>query len=209
MQEKLHPRALARRKAMLKVATELFLEKGFERTSLTEIIERSKGSRTTLYALFGGKEGLLQAMVEEITLKVWEAISFGDPSAPLTEDELTKVGCRFVTAVCQPDSVAMFRIIVSEGTRVPNISRLFFDSGPEQLRHQLGNWFGKAIAAHGLDSERGDYLANMFVGIILSDFHLRSALNLTDAWPEDEIEDYVRAAVRVFLKGSGLSRIAA
>src|SRR5262245_3793367 len=54
-------RGEARRQAMLQAAGELFLEHGFEGTSVSDVVKRSGGSLATLYAWFGSKEGLFEA----------------------------------------------------------------------------------------------------------------------------------------------------
>ena len=57
------PNARARRHVAILVAAEaLFIEQGYERTSLAEIVRRSGGSLATLYDLFGNKQGLLHAI---------------------------------------------------------------------------------------------------------------------------------------------------
>src|SRR3546814_8686691 len=51
-----------RQSAILDAAESLFLEQGYERTSLAEIVKRSGGSLATLYELFVNKQGLLRAI---------------------------------------------------------------------------------------------------------------------------------------------------
>lgn len=51
-----------RQSAILDAAESLFLEQGYDRTSLAEIVKRSGGSLATLYELFGNKQGLLHAI---------------------------------------------------------------------------------------------------------------------------------------------------
>src|SRR3546814_5445337 len=51
-----------RHEAILDAAEALFIEQGYDRTSLAEIVRRSGGSLATLYELFGNKQGLLHAI---------------------------------------------------------------------------------------------------------------------------------------------------
>jgi len=57
-------RGQRRRAAMLAAARELFLSKGYRKTTLTDIIERSGGSRETIYSNFKGKIGLFGAIID-------------------------------------------------------------------------------------------------------------------------------------------------
>ena len=52
-----------RRQAIIDAARDLFVERGYDAVSLSEIVKRSGGSLATLYALFDGKAGLLGAIV--------------------------------------------------------------------------------------------------------------------------------------------------
>jgi AcrR family transcriptional regulator len=57
------PRAV-REQQMLKVAGDVFAERGFHAASMDEIAERADISKPMLYAYFGSKEGLYSAYVE-------------------------------------------------------------------------------------------------------------------------------------------------
>lgn len=200
-EEKSQTRGQARRKAMLAAATELFLEKGFERTSLSDIVDRSKGSRSTLYEQFGGKEGLLRAMIEEATARVWHAARWDDVPATLAEDGLVEMGGRLVRAVTAPEAVAVYRIVVAEGHRIPDIAALFFDSGPRILKDEMSRRIKLAQAGGNLADESAEAVAQIFFGTVLGDFHLRAALGVTPDLEDDTVARHVRIAVRIFLDG--------
>ncbi|MNI28408.1 putative HTH-type transcriptional regulator YxaF [compost metagenome] len=54
------------RDLVLKVATTLFLEKGYQVTSMDEIVAESKVSKTNIYYHFKSKEELLSAIVKQM-----------------------------------------------------------------------------------------------------------------------------------------------
>src|SRR5262249_18492928 len=57
--------AADRRKRILAAARDVFLERGYANASIDAVVERSGGSKATVYQLFGNKEGLLAALVAE------------------------------------------------------------------------------------------------------------------------------------------------
>ena len=57
-------RAGPKRQEIIRIATELLEERGYERTSMSEIAARVGGSKATLYAYFHSKEQLLRAVLE-------------------------------------------------------------------------------------------------------------------------------------------------
>jgi len=198
-------RGLARRQAMLDAATELFLEKGFERTSLSDIVDRSKGSRSTLYEQFGNKEGLLRAMVEDACSRLWQAIGSPADTPSFTEDALVELGVRFVQTALAPNAVAVYRIVVAEGHRVPDIAEFFFDSGPRIIQQRLTNRFRTASEAGELGRDAPEVMAQVFLGAVLGDLYVRQTLGLAPCCGAAQIEAHVRAAVRIFLDGVGRS----
>lgn len=52
-----------KRQEIVKIATELFEQNGFDRTSMSMISEKVGGSKATLYGYFSSKEELLQAVL--------------------------------------------------------------------------------------------------------------------------------------------------
>ena len=49
----------------LQAAREVFLEQGYEAASVNDVVRRAGGSLATLYAQFGNKEGLFQAVTQD------------------------------------------------------------------------------------------------------------------------------------------------
>lgn len=200
-QTKAPTRGELRRQAMLDAATELFLEKGFAGTSLSDIVSRSKGSRSTLYEQFGNKEGLLRAMVEEVTADIWEVI--GPEDASLRDEEaLVEVARRFVHTAIAPRNLAVYRILVAEGPRMPEIAQLFFDLGPRRLYRQMAARF-QASCPPTAQNGMPERTAQLFLGAVMGIFHLVSVLGLHPKPTAEDIDAHVREAVRLFLDGVG------
>ena len=59
-----------RRERIARMAWPLFLKKGYDNVSIDEIIGVVGGSKATIYAWFGGKEGLFEAVVRQKCLDV-------------------------------------------------------------------------------------------------------------------------------------------
>lgn len=195
-------RGLARREAMLAAAGELFLEKGFEQTTLTDIVKRSGGSRRTLYEHFGSKEGLLSAIIEERTRRIWLALELPGEDRSPTEDDLLAIGISFFRAVVEPESIGLFRIMVAEGARIPAMAELFLDSGPRKLRGRLRELFTLGQAEGKYMGGAPADLAQAFLGLIVADFHLRQALGQPADLDDSAVERHVRGAVEIFLRGA-------
>ncbi|HBP1137359.1 TetR/AcrR family transcriptional regulator [Pseudomonas aeruginosa] len=125
-------RGKLRRLAMIEAASEAFLEKGFEGTTLDMVIEKAGGSRRTLYTYFGGKEGLFAAVVERMIEEIFDEEE-NEPSTTknTAKEVLEYYGRKFITRVLSPRSLGLYRLIVAEAPRFPAIGKAFFDLGPE------------------------------------------------------------------------------
>ncbi|NBD31436.1 MAG: TetR family transcriptional regulator [Cyanobacteria bacterium] len=164
-----------RREAILKAATDLFLEQGYDRTSLEQIIERAGGSRRTIYQHFGNKEGLFVAVVEAILEHLLERLSMLNWQQNPPEEALVEAGTAFVKALTAPETLATFRMLLTEITRFPHLGETFFRNGPDLTARQL------------LEMMKGD-------------LQLRALLCPENLPTKEEIEVQVRFAVQRFLK---------
>src|SRR3954451_3657921 len=86
-----------RRERIVRLAAPLFLKKGYDNVSIDEIIGVVGGSKATIYAWFGGKEGLFEAVVRQECSDVVMAIH-ADPAGSLVA-QLTEIGHSFLAMV--------------------------------------------------------------------------------------------------------------
>jgi AcrR family transcriptional regulator len=181
-------KAQARRTAMLRAATEAFLNGGFETTTLDDVIGRSGGSRATLYREFGDKEGLFAAIVAELCARVAEPLEISDGSARAS---LLALARAYMTVLMAPENIGLYRLVVAEGRRFPKLAEKVFAAGPEALTRRL---------ARVLGSERK---ARIFCEMVKGDLHTRALFGV-DVPSSREIDATVREAVRIFCDGLAL-----
>ena len=192
-------RGQARRQAMLEAARDLFLERGYDQTSLSDVLERSKGSRTTLYENFGGKEGLLKAIIEDTSHRFWLLIDPADFPPPLSEERLCDLGFRFLKAAVDPLSLGILRLIQSEGPRSPEIAAFFEGVGPCAVEERIAEIFRHGLVFPGVDPLD---LAVVFLWAVIGDTHVRHMAGMAPHWNEDEMRRMVAIRVRFFLHGA-------
>ena len=113
----------ARRERIVRMAAPLFLKNGYDNVSIDDIIEVVGGSKATIYAWFGGKEGLFEAVVRQECQDVTMAIHVD--TAGSLEAQLTEIGHSFLAMVLSPPILEFHRLMVSIGRKFPEIGRLF------------------------------------------------------------------------------------
>jgi TetR/AcrR family transcriptional regulator, mexJK operon transcriptional repressor len=196
------PRLQARRQAFLQAATAAFLEKGYASTTLDDVIARSGGSRQTLYSLFGGKQGLFEAIMADRVGQI-----FGDWCEDeglldrVPEEVLVEVGIRYLEAVTTPDALGVYRLVVAEGVFMRELAEQFWSAGPGRSRAVLARYFAQQVERGTLHITDPDQAAHQFWGMLLGNFQIQCLLGLRPAPDRGEIESYVRMAVGRFLNG--------
>ncbi|MFD4838945.1 TetR/AcrR family transcriptional regulator [Achromobacter sp. NPDC058515] len=136
------PRALtskgeARRLRLLEAATQSLLEHGYAQTSIHRIVQQAGGSATTAYQLFGNKEGLLAAVLQH-ELDKMRATVFPDalPEQPVGA-ALHDLAVRLLTYAVQPKSAALYRLLVAECHRMPQLAASLQQSVDTQVHGPL------------------------------------------------------------------------
>lgn len=123
--------------AILDAATEVFLEHGYEKATLSEIVARSGGSKTLVYEQFGGKAGLFRAMMERRCASMMEPlVTIADKSASPRE-MLTAFARAFVAALSDPEVLGLQRVAAGEGVRNPDVAEIYFTCGHDVAYDRL------------------------------------------------------------------------
>ncbi|HDN2512830.1 MULTISPECIES: TetR/AcrR family transcriptional regulator [Providencia] len=124
------PKGRRRHQAIITAAAEVFLQYGFEGATLDMVIERAGGSRSTLYKNFGDKEGLFAAVIADMIDEIFSEPNEKVPHFTTIESVLAFYGSQFLISVLKPQSISLYRLILGEYNRFPEISQAFFEQGP-------------------------------------------------------------------------------
>ena len=189
-----------RREDIVRQVAPLFLERGYDNVSLNEIIDLVGGSKTTIYSFFGGKEGLLDAVVRFITGEVTFGIDIGDEGT--LEEQLTRIGLSFLKQVLSPDVLAFHRLMVSMGRSFPAAGQLFFETGPVMAANIVAGWIETKQAAGKLMPGDPKKLAQLFLDMLIGEHQLGWLTSRPGAAEPARVEETVRLAVKVFLNGA-------
>ena len=140
-------RTEARREAILEVASQVFVEFGFKRASMIEIVRRLGGSKSTIYGYYPSKEALFQAVTRAAGEKQIQT-AFDELASPDAIDRidavLSKFGQELAQFLCRPDLMATHRMVLAEaGVRLGvTYPRPIVDHVEGETAHEL-------IGVHG------------------------------------------------------------
>ncbi|MCG8914202.1 TetR/AcrR family transcriptional regulator [Actinokineospora sp. PR83] len=185
--------AQEKRALILAAATALFLELGYDRTSLARIAERSGVSRATLFKQFPTKAALFDAMVTES----WSTADEEDP--PRAGDivgGLSTIGRRYAELLSRPRMTDLFRIVIAELPRFPELADAQFSRGKLPYFESVRDYLLAEHEAGTVRVEDVDLAATQFLGMI-SNYVFWPAL-LVPGWEvsAERVSQVVDEAVR-------------
>ncbi|MBC7152941.1 MAG: TetR/AcrR family transcriptional regulator [Rhizobium sp.] len=194
-------RAPGRRERLLAAAAELFFEQGYAATSIDAIIERAGGSKRNIYNEFGNKEGLFAAIVSTSAEKALSSLVIDEIEGRHLRDILMAFGHQLMTIYMSPALIGIYRTIVAEASRYPDLGQKFYQSGPDRATNRLAEVLEVANARGEIHTDDCIRTAGHFVALIRDNVHLQVVLGLRPAPDEKEMQEAVLSAVNLFLNG--------
>jgi TetR/AcrR family transcriptional repressor of mexJK operon len=185
---------------IMAAAKELFTSQGFGATSMDAIARTANVSKATLYAHFSGKEELFAAMVSHECRAQSRLLSAPDADDRDMTEALGEIGRNFLALLLSGPAIAIFRVVVAETARFPDLGRIFFNSGPNQMRATLSAFLAKAAERGRLDIKDPWRAAEHLIGMFQTPVHLCVLFGVKERFTEDEIDKVVKDAVEAFLR---------
>ncbi len=180
-----------RQEAILDAAEALFLEQGYERTALADIVKRSGGSLATLYDLFGNKQGLLHAIAarwgEETRCEPGACEAMGQLS---NVELLTRYAYRQCDRMRSPRAIALMRMLISESLRDRAFALQIYRDLHIPAVEELSELFAAWTAAGEAEIHDPEAAAKLLLSIVIGDSMLHALAGLDDEWLTHEQIDW-------------------
>jgi len=179
--------AATNRAAILDAAADLFLESGYDRTSLARVAESAGVSKATLFKQFPTKAELFEATV---------LAAGGTPGrdVDLPGDDfrasLVTLGLAYVEVLNRPRMVGLMRAVIAESGRFPELRERTFDFGTLPVLAALRRYLRETGVA---DVETA---ATQYLGMIASAVFWPRLVHGTWSITEAETRNAVEEAAR-------------
>jgi AcrR family transcriptional regulator len=165
-------RGRARLAKILEAATEIFLRVGYEHASIDAILERSGGSKSTLYAYFPTKEDLFRSVIDS-------AVANSDVGAGLdlcanARVVLTEFGVSRQRIVLSPRHRAVAGLVVAERERFPDLAQIYWERGPQKTQRQLVTYLEALKHREIFAIYDATEAAEFFVGMLFQHWYKQS-----------------------------------
>ncbi len=188
-----------RRRRIIEGAAEIFARDGYEGASMSQIAAAANVSKGTLYNYFPSKQALFGAFVRQRCERLVDAV-FGEPvPAPELEADLTRIGRTMLMVMVSPDGLAMYRVVVMEASKFPELAAVFYNAGPKVMIARMAAWLARQTAGGALNVADPLFAAEQFFALTQARVLMRARTDAHYIATQIDIDFVVRGAVQVFL----------
>ena len=185
---------------LLDLALDLFLEHGFERTSIDAIAAAAGMAKRTVYLRYGDKPTLFKAAlkraIEEWIVPVQRLRAAENDSL---EDSLLRIGHILVANIMSPAGLRLLRLTNAESGRHPELGVFALQQGTHPTVAYLADLFTRRIAPEAIIAGSAEEAAEAFLNLVVG-----GPSNAT-AWGvvlnAAQIDHHTRYSVALFLHG--------
>ncbi|GLS42608.1 TetR/AcrR family transcriptional regulator [Methylobacterium brachythecii] len=195
----------ARREArIVEVATQLFMERGFDATSIDAVAEAAGVSKPTLYARYRDKRALFEAILDE-RIREWlaplsaaeaQALQAKPGGAEAVLDDLSR---SLLARSQEPGAAALTRCIAAQALQFPEMAKLAYEEGWLRGVRAVARLLDVLAAQGQIRVEDTEIAADLFLNLILGRSSKQALYGITvDPVAQEKRR---RAAVALFLAG--------
>lgn len=186
--------------AVLAAAKALFLERGYASASMDDIARRAKVGKATVYEHFQNKEELFALVVNRECRGQALLAQDLDAGEGDLRTRLLRFARMFLDVLIQPEMIAMYRTIIAETVRAPQLGAAFYEVGPLRIRAALVPVLAEAVRRGEIEAEDLERAAVDLISLIRADLHLRALFAVPTLPGMAEKDELAAIAVDRFLK---------
>jgi AcrR family transcriptional regulator len=189
-----------RHEELLNVALDIFLERGFEQTTMEEIAVQVGMSKRTVYARYEDKAALFKAAVKRATERYTvpreavEAVATDN-----LEETLAAIARQRITNLSQPVAIKLQRILSTQSYRFPELFRASIEEGTGPTINFLKDLFERYHEQEKISVAEPHRAATAFLSLVVGGPAriIVSGNKLQDV----DVEQHIRFTVSLFLNG--------
>jgi TetR/AcrR family transcriptional repressor of mexJK operon len=164
----------ARLHDLIDTAGRLFLKHGYSKVSLEMLAREAHVAVRTIYVKFGGKAGLLNAVLVANRDRFFNTHEMEHDRRPLKEI-VSDFALDFLDLVLMPEALSMSRMVIADAPGNVELVQTFFAAGPTPTREMLMRFFQRPdiraqlrddldltlLPVHLLNCVTGDFYSRM------------------------------------------------
>ncbi len=190
-----------KRQSIVAGATRMFLEYGFNASSMDKIAQAASVSKATLYKYFDSKDALLATVIENLCLNLFQVVDDASTETESIENILKKIALAFVDLIFSDDALSMYRLIVAECRGFPQLGQLVYDSAPKVVNTQLITYLDSLNQRDEVNILDVSFAADAFTSLLKGELHFQCLLGIRAIPTSEEKKAHVEQVVKLFMQG--------
>jgi AcrR family transcriptional regulator len=185
-----------RRRQLIAVAEQVFLEKGYHQSTMDDIARRAGMSKKTIYVVFPGKAALFDALLAERLAPLAAPIPDDGRPLALVLEEFLHAAARVALSSRQ---LALTRLLVAESPQSPEVVEALRAQSVCNGHGPLDQWLETQAARGTLRLADPHEAAAMLFGMSIGQLVLTQLVKADPPPSEAAVAQRIALAVRVFL----------
>lgn len=195
-------RGEAREEAILAAAAEILEQEGAAALSTRRVAERARASKETLYARFGSRRGLLEALVQRqsgCTNALLRAALDGPPGEPV-RGVLVDAVSGLLELLTGARSLALNRAAIAGVPGDADLAGILYQRGRATTGPLFEALLARATEQGELDCPDPAEAFGVLYGLAVRDAQIAALLGAGPAWPAQAVRDRAADAVHLFYR---------
>lgn len=192
------PIDLGKRQAIIRAAQCVFIEQGFEATSLDAVALEAGVSKLTIYNHFGGKDELFAAALIDKCDHFMRPETLRTAGFASTRDGLIHIGRSFLDLLLDAEALKMHRVVMAESAKHPKVATLFFEQAVRRTSQKVGEFVAGEARAGRLVVRNVESATSAFLSLVKG-FPMMLALFNQPLPSRSELNSHVETATDIFL----------
>jgi len=193
------PKNALKRESILAAATALFMQQGYELTSVEAIAKAADVSKLTIYSHFTNKTELFRVVIEQCCDQLAAPESFIAYAKLPVKQGLLQLGASLAVLIYSNDAIHLQRIMQSEAMQHAEIVKVFYEAGPQRVKLAFTELLSIWQQQEQLDIVDINRATEQFFSLLKGEVYVKAMLLLSPIPTADEIEQHVQSTVAMFL----------
>ena len=201
------PKDLAKRQAILIAAKDLFLQLGYEGSSMDAIAHEAGVSKLTVYNHFQDKENLFTAAIEYHGDSQLPPLDFDLKADMAIETALYNIAIRFQHIIYSKEGLELHRLMCGMTQQNPKMVHNFFLAGPARVLNHMTQLLEQAQQQHKLAVPDSKLAAQQFLSLLSGHQHMRVLFDMEVAPNESAQQQFAQQHIAFFMRAYGCDTI--
>ena len=153
-----------------------------------------------MYNYFDSKAALFTAYVgekcDQFLAQTFDIANHdGDPA-----EVLRGIGTRMVRMMLSDVGLAIYRVVIAEAAKFPELARGFFEAGPARAIGFMAGWLAEETRRGRLAVPDPAFAAEQFFNLCQTRLVIRRKLEMLPDPPDSDVDAVIQASITMFLR---------